>query len=288
MSGRYCHSKHFLLKLCCTAIVLIQAYSLHALQTTPPSSVQSLNQFFEEIIQAEHFSLPPENTSLNEVEKQIPSAAPDQISNALSSIFLALSSRTEEVRWCAISALMIISERPDSTELLKGYIGRIADLWQASDKKLQAAPAAILKNTDLNAYPGVLPLMLQFIKRKNRAIEAQSSTLYVLAKHQPADPTTIEAAQEFLARPLDVPTRINTINGLSLAHMNDSQTRRAIIEALFDGHSEVKLAAISAITRMGEDALNEATPRLSELAKSSEEPSEVKSAALKALNKIRR
>ena len=270
-------------------LMLIAVTPSAYLNTQPNSNVQtmpSLQQFFEQLLQHYDSSSLPKYEDVLKVTDRIAGAPPEDIANALPSIFLALAHQDNNVKIDAAFALTVVSRRPDSVRLLQDYIGRIGNLFDSSDPRLQSTPTIVFLNLKPAPPREVVPPLVAFLKRSDRDPQAQGSAVFALVRIAPENPKVVVAIQEFLSRPLDTKTRIGALNALGNPAVKDAQLIASVIASLHDPDSDVRSTTIQVLTRIGKFALQQAEPDLSRLSVDPEQPAEIQDHAKQALRQL--
>lgn len=267
-------------------IAAVQAYHLHSQPNPNAQTAPSLQQFFEGLLQHYDPSSLPKFEDVLKVTDRIAGARPEDITNALPSIFQALAHQDDNVKIDAAFALTVISRRLDSARLLQDYIERIGNLFDSSDPRLQGTPAVVFLNLKPAPPQEVVPLLLAFLKRTDRDPQAQGSAVFALVRIAPDNLKVVAAIQEFLARPLDKSTRIGVLNALGNPNANDPQLIAAVMSHLEDADPGIRFTAVQTIMRIGQPALERADRILERLANAPNQPPEVRDAAKEALAKL--
>jgi hypothetical protein len=283
MSARSIQRKAwFLIVVCGTFSFLLPAQTS---QSSKP--ILSIGDVFRDLVEHYDSSSASEwDNSLINAGDCILAASTAEISNSLPAIFVALGHKDENVKLKAAFALSLISQRQDAASMLGKHVPEIADLYNSKDPRLQATPNAVFSSL-YPTSPEVLPLMLTFISRSDRALAAQSGAVCALMTIAPADPRVLTALEQFMSRPLEAESRINTLHGIRVSHISDTyRVRKVVIEALDAPEKDVKLTAIEVLQRMGPDALLQSEPQLRKLTQNSAETVEVKDAAHRALRQV--
>ena len=220
------------------------------------------------------------------VTEQIGGARPEEISQALPSVFAALAHQDDEVKLLAAVAVADIGLRPDSAGLLNNYINGIGNLLNSPNDRLQGAAVLILGTLKPAPPPKVWPLLVTYLNRTDRNKRMQAAAVFYLARH-PEKPEVLEAIRQFLSQALDAETRIGTLNAIGNSpRLQDAQIIHLVIGYLNDPESRVRLTALQTLTRLGQHALSEAEPALQSLVERTDEPGEVKASAKKTLREL--
>jgi len=218
----------------------------------------SLRRFFQDLVEHYSPSTLPKYDELSRVTSRISTQSPEYTRDALPEIFTALTHPDENVKGDAALALLVISQRPDSAELLSGYIGAIGSLFDLPDPRLQEMALQILPNLKPIPPPEVFPLLLAFVRRSDRDPRAQADALRYLLGQTAKRSETVAAAIEFWSRPMDNSTRISTINALSNSGSADPRVISLVTSSLDDHDFDVRWVAFQGVCRMGPVALRQA------------------------------
>lgn len=248
----------------------------------------SARAFYQNLVREYRPSALPSQSQLLAVDKQIRAASPKEVSAALPWIAVALRHKDLRVQKYAAMGLIAVSFRPDSAKLLQDYTPVIDSLLNSPDEALQGIPMFIYVRMNAPLSPATRSTLIAFLKRTDRAPRAQVGDLWALLRLTPRDSEAIDAAAQFLSRSLDWQTREEALNAVRNTQVDDLRITDAVIASLKNPHPGVKLAAMSALDRIGVDALLRAQPILQKLARDPNEPPQVRSAAGKALEKLTR
>jgi HEAT repeat protein len=252
-------------------------------QTTAPSAqTPSLQEFFTSVLQSPS-PLPTWN-DFQKVERPIPQARADDLLAALPIVVEALRNSNETIRRYAAAALVAISARPDSAQLLTRYIPEIGELLNAPEEYMQRGALIILAKLKPVHPPEIFPALFQFVKRTDRDPEVQVGALGILLYVRPEDPQVVHAVEEFTSRPLVRSTLVAALNSIKNSRAQDPRIAAVVIRSLDNPHPGVELAAIAALDRMGAEALTKAQPALTRLSKN--ENTDVAAAARNALARL--
>ncbi len=264
----------------------------------PTTGAPTLQQFFQGLVQQHDPARLPKHEELLRATDQIPGSPAADISNALPAIFAALTHRDETVEKYAASALWDIAQRPDGAVLLKPHVDAVGGLFNSPNDRLQAAGAAILGSLRPAPPPEVVPLLVSFLQRTDRAVPAQAAALFYLVRLAPDTPAVVAVIREFLQRPMAREDRIAALNALGDPRIKDVQIIEAVIAGLQDPDPGIRFTAVQVIQRMSKEALLRAEPALRKLAESTEPPAgdendrrmagQIKSYAVQALQEIDR
>lgn len=271
-----------------TASCLLFAVVSTQLGYSAPQSGNALRDFFVALVDHYDPSSLPTHQELLKVTRPILGAAPEEITVALPSIFRALEHPDDNVKLDAAGALIVIAVRADSSELLRSHIPEIASLLDSPNKRLPWDGVAILGYLKPVPPPEVAAPLLNFLKEDNRDLHAQTGLIGVLARAVPNNPDVIAAIEQFLSHPLDDSTRIDVLNVLGDTPTGNPRLIRIVIAALNNPYPTVTLAAMRALTRMGQGALLQARSALEAVAQSRRQPADVREAARQALDSLRR
>ena len=248
---------------------------------------QTLQGFFQSLVEHYEPSAPPKFEDLQRVTGQIEGLRPEEITSALPAIFAALAHQDETVKAYAQSALYSISLRPDSAALLKRYVDVIGHDLTASKPETRAAAIIILGGLHPMPPPEVVPVFLTFLNRRDAEAQAQGSgVIFELVHIAPENPEVIAAVRDYLARPLDSKSKRETLVALGNPRVKDARIIAMMVKALDDPDQGVTFAAVQALAGMGRPALQQAEPALQRLANDPKQPAEVTAAAKEALQRI--
>ncbi len=269
-----------------TIIAAVGLYSPYTWASAEAQLAPSLEEFYQALVQHYDPSSLPKFEDLLKVTDRIAGARAEDITRALPAIFLALAHQDDNVKIYAASALLAISRRVDSAQLLTKYVGDIGILFDSSNPRLQATPTMIFLNMRPAQPPEVVPLLLAFLKRTDRDPNAQGGAIFTLVRIAPENPEVIAAIREFLSRPLDITTRIGALNALGNPNVKDVGLIAMVITSLDDSDPGVRFTAAQVLWRMGKNALLQAEPALQRLANDPKQPANVTAAAKEALKGI--
>ncbi|MFI5247162.1 MAG: HEAT repeat domain-containing protein [Nitrospirales bacterium] len=265
----------------------VQLCYLYAQPTNPHAeAANSLQRFFQALVKNYTPSTLPKFEELLKVTDRIPGARPEDIFQALPSIFVALAHPDDNVKLYAAGALLDIGRRQDSAELLKRHINAIANLVNSPNERLRGITPLILGNLRPAPPPEIWPLLLSYVTRTDLDPRTQASAFYFLVSHSPENPEVLECIKRFLSQPLDTDTRISILHVLGNPRVKDVHLMEMMIAALEDPNETVRLNAIHALSGKGQSVLIRAEPALHKLIERADEPAEVKDAAKKALKEI--
>jgi len=248
----------------------------------------SAQAFYQNLVQQYRPSALPSQSQLLAADKQIRTASPAEVSAALPWIAVALRHKDVRVQKYAAMGLLAVSLRPDSAKLLQNYTAVIDSLLDSPDEVLQGIPMFVYVEMNAPLPPEARSALLAFLKSTDRAPQVQVRAMGALLRLAPQDSDVIDAAAQFLSRPLDWQTREGALNAVRNTQVDDLQITDAVIASLKDPHPGVKLGAMGALDRIGVDALIRAQPILQRLARDPNESPQVRSAASKALDKLTR
>jgi len=265
---------------CSLSIIAVVAltYRVHA-QTS------SLQEFYQSLVQ--NPSSPPAYENLRKVTGQIEKLRPEEIIKALPAIFAALTHKDNTVSGYADSALFSIALRPDSAELLRGHVDAVGYELTSPAPERRAAALVILGTLKPVPPPEVVPIFLAFLKRTDADAQAQGSgAIFELVHIAPENPEVIAALRDFLSRPLDNKSRREALVAVGKATVKDAQIVAMMIASLDDPDMGVRISAAQALSGMGQQALQQASPVLQRLANDPNQPADVRTAVRDALQKL--
>ncbi|PYS58900.1 MAG: hypothetical protein DMF76_18010 [Acidobacteria bacterium] len=265
---------------CSLSIIAVVAltYRVHA-QTS------SLQEFYQSLVQ--NPSSPPAYENLRKVTGQIETLRPEEIIKALPAIFAALTHKDNTVSGYADSALFSIALRPDSAELLRGHVDAVGYELTSPAPERRAAALVILGTLKPVPPPEVVPIFLAFLKRTDADAQAQGSgAIFELVHIAPENPEVIAALRDFLSRPLDNKSRREALVAVGKATVKDAQIVAMMIASLDDPDMGVRISAAQALSGMGQQALQQASPVLQRLANDPNQPADVRTAVRDALQKL--
>jgi HEAT repeat protein len=265
--------------------MLIAATTLcFAQASTSTAQPPTLQEFFESI-RNNPASLPPQD-EVERVQGRISAMTADEVAKALPTVLAVLASDNPNVKRYAAGALLAVSLRPDSAQLLRGYITPIASLLNSPEDYLQRGALAIFAFLKPAPPAEVFPYELTFLKRTDRDSGIQVGALGMLLRYRPKDPEVVQVVQNFSSRPLEAGTRMHVIDAIGLSATDEPRFQELILHSLDDPSPGVKVSAINALNRMGKDVLMKAEPVLRALEHNPEQHPEVRAAASKALKSI--
>jgi HEAT repeat protein len=267
-----------------TAIFLIVAVQLACGQS---QAANPLRDFFDNLVDRYDPSSLPTHDQLLKVTRPIATAHRKEITNALPSVFRAVEHPNDDVKLYAVGALIPVAFRADSAELLRDYISRFAPLLASSEKNLQEGAVTILAYLQPKPPPATVAVLVEFLKRNDRHLHAQTLAIGALIQADQSSPEAIAAIENFLSRPFDESTRIDALNVLGNQRTNESRLVQAVVRELDNRDTGVKLAAVRALGRIGKRAL-QAQPKLEAIAQDQTQPAEVRREARQALDSVRR
>ncbi|PYU66968.1 MAG: hypothetical protein DMG52_35100 [Acidobacteria bacterium] len=265
---------------CSLSIIAVVAltYRVHA-QTS------SLQEFYQSLVQ--NPSSPPAYENLRKVTGQIEKLRPEEIIKALPAIFAALTHKDNTVSGYADSALFSIALRPDSAELLRGHVDAVGYELTSPAPERRAAALVILGTLKPVPPPEVVPIFLAFLKRTDADAQAQGSgAIFELVHIAPENPEVIAALRDFLSRPLDNKSRREALVAVGKATVKDAQIVAMMIASLDDPDMGVRISAAQALSGMGQQALQQASPVLQRLANDPNQPADVRTAVRDAVQKL--
>src|SRR5205814_3399402 len=102
----------------------------------------------------------------------------------------------------------------------------------------------------------------------------------------PQNSELVATIREFLSRPIDSNVRMGVLNALGNPGTTDAQLIALITESLDSSDPKIRLAAIQALIRIGNDALRQAEPPLSRLATDPTQPADVQENAKQAIQQL--
>jgi len=199
----------------------------------------------------------------------------------------ALDSSSTDVRLYAALALTSIARRPDGASLLADRLAQIGKQEDAEDSRLQALPAEVF--VELRPHPptSTVPILVAFLRRKDRDTSAQASAVFALVRISPEDAAVRSAIHGFLMRSLDSRTLIGTVNALGDARLDGTKLAADVIPFLENSDSGVRFAAVQTVSRIGGKTLRDAATKLQSLAATDQNP-QVRAAATNALERLHR
>jgi HEAT repeat protein len=260
---------------------------LSAIQTP----AQTLQQFFQTLVDHYDPSSLPKYENLRRVELQIEGLRPEDITKALPAIFAAWAHPDDMVKGYAASAFYGIALRPDSAALLRSHvdtIGRYLTTPTVTRPETRATSIVILGSLNPTPPPEVVPIFLNFLKRTDAEAQAQGAgVIFYLAHIAPENPEVLAAIQEFLSRPtLNSKDKIDTFHALGTHGVKDARIISMMITSLDDPDEWVRFTAAQALTGIGPSALQQAEPALQRLANDAKQPANVRDAAKQALLRL--
>jgi HEAT repeat protein len=252
---------------------------------------QTLQGFFQALVDHHDPSSLPKYENLRRVTLQIEGLRPEEIDQALPAIFAAWAHQDDMVKGYAASALYSIALRPDSAALLRSHVDAIGRYLTASivtRPETRATSIVILGSLNPTPPPEVVPIFLNFLKRADAEAQAQGAgVIFYLAYIAPENPEVLAAIQEFLSRPtLDANGRIGVFNALGTSRVKDAHIISMMITSLDDSDQGVRFAATQALAGLGQSALQQAEPALQRLANDPKQPANVRDAAKQALLRL--
>jgi hypothetical protein len=265
-------------------LFVIAAYSVLASSqaTAPSTETPSLRDFFASMLRTS--SVLPTWQEFDRIERPIPLMSPDDLRSALPLVIEVLHSSNPTARRYSAAALLAISTRRDSADLLNGYIPEILALLNAQEDYMQRGALLILAMLKPAHPPQLFPPLYQFLKRTDRDPEIQVGALGLLLSLKPEDSQVVQAVEEFTSRALPSDIRVAALNAIRNSTAKDARIATVVISSLDDPHPGVELAAIAALDRMGPEAQTKAQPALARLSKG--DSADVSAAARKALSRI--
>ena len=273
----------------CSLMILMLAVSEVAAQATHAGEeAPSPRDFFEAIVKNYDPANPPKIDDLLRIQHEIEGMPAEGVSQALPSIFAALSHRDDNVKTFAVAALFSIALRTGSAALLEDHISSISALLALPSARLQGSAVHIL--TMQRPRPGaeVVPPLLGFLRKTDRDPIAQADALSALLQIAPENADVLSEAEHFLSRRLDVPAREAALNAIANSNTENAGLADAVIAALSDRNQEVRFVAAQALWRMPRDVVVRAQPALQKLIEQPDESEEVRTAAREAMKVIDR
>lgn len=263
-------------------LFVIAATHAQTAQRTP-----SIQEFYQTLVDHYDPSSPYNLPAVIKVTDQIAGARPEEINKALPAILAALAHQDKKLKDAASTALYMIAQRPDGAALLKSHIGAIGNELLSSPIPETRTGAMIILGSLKPVPPReVVPIFLEFLKRTDPDSEAQDSgVIFQLVRIAPDNPEVIAAVRDFLSRPLDSKTKRETLTSLGPS-VKDGQIISIVIASLDDPDAGVRANAAAALEQMGKQALQQAEPALQKLANDSNQPTEVTTAAKRALQRL--
>ena len=221
------------------AAVLCLTFTIRTPGQTPPP----VQQFFQALVRTSPSALPKYENVLKVVDR-IPGTAPNEISNAMPDILAALAHQDDNVKSDALLALFAVAQRADSAALLRNHVNVIGhDLLTATTTKpeTRAGEMVVLGMLKPSPPPEVVPIFLTFLKRTDAEAQAEgSAVIFELVHIAPENPEVVAAVREFLSRPLDSKSRIDTFNALGTSRVKDAGIISVIITSLDDSDEGVR------------------------------------------------
>lgn len=218
-------------------------------------------------------------------ELRVPSMPAPEISKALPAILAVLDSDRINAQKIAMAALIAIGLRTDSAELLRPYVPSIAQALNSSDSALQSG-AVLVIGTQKPAPPNVsLAVLRDFVHAHGRDPNAQVSALSILLLFKPDDPDVVQATVEYLSKNLDHEVYAAALYAVRGSRARDPKIQVCVVSALENAKSDVALAAIGAMERMGDAAIRNAEPALRRLESDTSKSLRVRQAAANLLRR---
>jgi HEAT repeat protein len=270
-----------LARLGCLLVVIATTHAQTA-QRTP-----SIQEFYQTLLDHYEPSSPYNLPAVIKVTNQIAGARPEEINKALPAILAALAHQDKKLKDAASTALYMIAQRPDGATLLKSHIDAIGnELLNSPIPETRTGAMIILGSLKPVPPREVVPIFLAFLKRTDPESEAQGSgAIFQLVRIAPEDPEVVAAVREFLSRPLESKTKRETLTSLGPS-VKDAQIISMVISSLDDPDVGVRANAAAALEQMGGQALQQAEPALQKLASDPNQPTEVTTAAKRALQRL--
>src|ERR1700730_11645363 len=205
----------------------------------------SLQQFFQTLVDHYDPSSPPKYENLRKVTGQIEALRPEEINRALPAIFAALGHQENTVQGYADSALYAIAQRPDSAALLRSHVDAIGhNILTSPNPDTRGAEIIILGALKPMPPPEVLPVFLSFLRRTDPDAQAQGTgVIFELVHIAPENPEVLAAVREFLSRSLESKSRIDVLNALGTSRVKDAHIISIMITSLDDSDEGVRFTA---------------------------------------------
>jgi HEAT repeat protein len=252
---------------------------------------EGVRESFEALLQRDGALRSSSPDDLVRFGEQVASAPPDEVSAALPVMVGALSIPDGRARRTCIMAILSVSLRMDSPALLGRSIGAVAGILDFSDAPGQRVGVIILSDVLSRAATppaGALQPLIAFLRRSDRDLEAQSGAVSVLTRAAPEEAAVTGTVAAFLSRPLDTQSRLRALDGLVSPRLRDTKLIDSVAASVGDPDDAVKVSAISALTRIGPQAIVQAEPALLKLLQEPGHPANLRLAATNALSEIGR
>ena len=210
----------------------------------------------------------------------IASMPSESLAASLPAIATALKNRNDVVKLYAVSALLVVSRRPDGGKLLVPHLESITRLFDEKDQRLQSTPALLFANLFPSPPPQAIPLLVGFVRRTDREPLAQVRAIFTLVGAAPNSNEVVACITDFLSRTHSVQTQVDALNALGNPHVSDDP------HSLASPDADVRRTTIEVIGRIGLAAVRKSKNRLQALVANSSEASDIRAAAERVLNEI--
>lgn len=251
----------------------------------------SFQTFFRDLERPQASLAKPAEDRCIALARQVATAPVDDVAAALPSMIAAVGLRDEEARGCAAVALLTAGQRADSPTLVGGHLGEIAALLNAADPELQRWAVLILGGAATRDAEGGHRLtapLLPFLTGADRDPQAQADAVFYLMRGGgQLAPDALQAVAALARRQSGV-IRAQILEALGVPGLQDRNLRGIVVSSLGDPDADVQVAAIGALSRIGQEAVAEAEPALRRLAGQPAERLDVQLAASYALLRIGR
>jgi hypothetical protein len=212
---------------------------------------------------------------------EIASDSPETIEAALHVIVEDLKHEDDQVAVDAAFAIVTIARRPDGTTLLAPYIQEIGGLLKRSDTRLHAS-AIFALTLMFPPAPEATGMLTRFISANPDAEATPAAAQAALQMSR--TPETMAAVRKYFAsRSSNVNRRVASLQALALARSTDPELIGFVVTDLSYPDDHVILAAIHAVTAIGDAAMTKARSRLLQLATDAGQSEAIRKRAEEAL-----
>ena len=269
-----------LLNTCCCLL------SLAVVAAAQAPNENRLTSLFAEIKQNRGVS-PQIEKRLQGVMESVPSMSMEQVSSAMPAIRAALAADDEHVQAIAAAACFAVIRRPDGTQLLARDLPAIASLFESPSQRVGYLAGLTLSNAKTKPSAEVLSRIVAVISQRSRNAAGRIPALATAVALAPTDPAVVDATTAFMVEPMDAPTKTAVLSAIRSSRIDAAPLRLEVAAWLQDSDPNVKLGAISVLTRMGPAAVNVARFELQRLAERESERRDVRGSAAEALKLLR-